>query len=119
MSNNREVIFVKVDVDKALREKKTLPKSQFGKEVSYSRSHLQSKQWRMEMGKKGLMNKEDYEAGLFAAYGLSAERVTGQTEAKVLTEANNDLQKQIAELQAQLAAKETTKKVKEDKPNKE
>lgn len=113
MSNNREQVFIKVDVDKALREKKKLPKDQFGKEITYSRAVFNSKQWQLQMGKKGLMLKEDYESGLFAAYGLDKERVTGHGEVKALTEANTDLQKQIAALEAQLAEKTTKKK---DKP---
>lgn len=116
MSNNRQQVFVKVDVDKTLREKKTLPKEQFLKEVTYSRAILNSKNWRGEMGKKGLMLKEDYDNGLFATYGLKAERITGMTEAKVLGQANEDLQAQLREMQAKVAemeaslAEKTTKK---------
>lgn len=125
MSNNREQVFVKVDVDKPLRRSKTLPKNQFLKEVVYSRAILNSKNWRLEQGNKGLMLKEDYENGLFSAYGLTAERVNGQTEAKVLAEVNVNLQTEleamkakVAELEANLTEKEkgTTKK-KDNKPN--
>lgn len=125
MSNNREQVFVKVDVDKPLRRSKTLPKNQFLKEVIYSRAILNSKNWRLEAGNKGLMLKEDYENGLFSAYGLTAERVNGQTEAKVLAEVNISLQTELeamrakmAELEASLTEKEkgTTKK-KDNKPN--
>lgn len=125
MSNNREQVFVKVDVDKPLRRSKTLPKNQFLKEVIYSRAILNSKNWRLEAGNKGLMLKEDYENGLFSAYGLTAERVNGQTEAKVLAEVNVSLQTELeamrakmAELEASLTEKEkgTTKK-KDNKPN--
>ena len=125
MSNNREQVFVKVDVDKPLRRSKTLPKNQFLKEVIYSRAILNSKNWRLEAGNKGLMLKADYESGLFSAYGLTAERVNGQTEAKVLAEVNVSLQTELeamrakmAELEASLTEKEkgTTKK-KDNKPN--
>ena len=125
MSNNREQVFVKVDVDKPLRRSKTLPKNQFLKEVIYSRAILNSKNWRLEAGNKGLMLKADYESGLFSAYGLTAERVNGQTEAKVLADVNVSLQIELevmrakmAELEASLTEKEkgTTKK-KDNKPN--
>ena len=125
MSNNREQVFVKVDVDKPLRRSKTLPKNQFLKEVIYSRAILNSKNWRLEAGNKGLMLKADYESGLFSAYGLTGERVNGQTEAKVLADVNVSLQTELeamrakmAELEASLTEKEkgTTKK-KDNKPN--
>lgn len=124
MSNNREQVFVKVDVDKPLRRSKTLPKNQFLKEVIYSRAILNSKNWRLEAGNKGLMLKEDYENGLFSAYGLTAERVNGQTEAKVLAEVNISLQTELevmrakmAELEASLTEKEKATKKKDNKPN--
>lgn len=125
MSNNREQVFVKVDVDKPLRRSKTLPKNQFLKEVTYSRAILNSKNWRLEAGNKGLMLKADYESGLFSAYGLTAERVNGQTEAKVLAEVNVSLQTELDKMRAEIEAlnaaltekeKGTTKK-KDNKPN--
>lgn len=109
VKNNRALTFVRVDVDKTLREKKTLPKDKFLKETEYSRAVLNGKNWQIEMGKKGLMLKEDYEKGLFAAYGLSKERVTGHTAVKELESANTDLQKRIAELEAELAKKQPKK----------
>lgn len=123
MSNNREQVFVKVDVDKPLRRSKTLPKNQFLKEVTYSRAIFNSKNWRLEAGNKGLMLKEDYENGLFSAYGLTAERVNGQTEAKVLADVNVSLQTELEAMRAKMAELEASltekgaKTKKDNKPN--
>jgi len=105
MSNNaRNITLVRVDVEKTLRDgKNTLSKSLFLKEIEFSKSQTRNPLWKKEIGNKGLMLKEDYEAGRFAEYGLIEDRILGNDKAAKLEKANAEYQKQIADMEAQMA----------------
>ncbi len=119
MSNNaRELTFVRVDVEKTLREKKTLQKELFLKEIVLSKAQMRNPKWKQEIGNKGLMLKSDFEAGLFHEYGLKADRITGNTDAKKLETANAEYQKQVAEMEAKVAEMEAKLAAMEQEPKK-
>lgn len=104
-ATTREVKFYRVDVVKAIRKSEKLPKEKFKEIVIYSKAHKRNENWKKEMGKLGLMLIEDYDVGAYADYGLNKERIEGSTQIEKLTDSNSDLQKKIAELEAQVANK--------------
>jgi hypothetical protein len=86
----------------------------FGEGLKRTGEKKNPESWKRNIGNQGYMTEEDLEKGNYAPYGIDPKEVEGNKELQSLKDTNKDLQKKVAELEAQLAAKEETKTTKKE-----
>ena len=110
MEAKQTIRCVRVDLRLNERTGKFNPGNSIGQIKEFGRQITAVKGWKKQLGKNGYMTVEDYEAGLFAEYGIDGKKIQEAKKVENLQAVNSELQAKIAELEAQLSTGKKNKK---------